>query len=108
MKKYFIAFMLLSSVTFACNNKDYNTKELPDCIQTYIDLSSKQPFETVKVQKVDGECYYWLNTGAMNWDGVEYIVNENCDTVCGYCGECIPPECLDDFDYNNWDIIWEP
>ncbi|MEZ4906719.1 MAG: hypothetical protein R2771_03530 [Saprospiraceae bacterium] len=106
MKFKFVLSIVLFSSLFSCNKSENNECTLPECIQNYIDLSSKQPFETVKMQKVDGECYYWLNTGAMAYDGVEFIVDENCDSIC-YIGGFAPAECIINFS-DDWEIIWEP
>jgi hypothetical protein len=105
-KILFVLFCILLSA--CCKQDDCNDGKLPDCIQKIIDISSTQPFLTVKMQKVDGECHYWLNTGANAWDGVEYIVNSHCDTVCVLCGFCPTPDCSKKYDFENWEIVWEP
>lgn len=106
MKSILIIFFGL--LLLSCTKQDEcGNQKLPDCIKQKIDVSSVQIFQTVKRQKVDGEYHYWLNTGAMAWDGVEYIVNCNCDTICSYCGECFPPECSKKYDFDKWETIWE-
>jgi len=73
-----------------------------------IDVAGNEPpFNSVKRQKVVGEYHYWLNTGAMAWDGVEYIVNCDCDTVCEIGGFRPPRDCSKNFDFDIWEIVWE-
>jgi hypothetical protein len=81
--------------------------KLPDCIQKQIDLmGDAPPFISVKMQKVNGEYHYWLNTNARNYyGGVEYIVDSKCDTVCAYYG-CYPPKCSNDHPFDKWETIW--
>jgi len=111
-KIYFMKTILIiffSLFLFSCTKQvKCDSEKLPECIQQKIDISSVQIFQTVKRKKVDGEYHYWLNTGAMAWDGVEYIVNCDCDTVCFFCGECVPPECSKNYDFDKWEIVWEP
>ena len=91
-----------------CKKDDCEDGKLPDCIQQRINISSKPLYLTVNMQKVNGECHYWLNTGAMAFDGAEYIVNDQCDTVCFYCGFCIPPDCSKEYSSEDWEVIWKP
>jgi hypothetical protein len=56
---------------------------------------------------VDGELHYWLNTDFTHFDGVEYVVNMECDTLCSFCGECYPPECSFEYEFDAWRVIWE-
>lgn len=80
---------------------------IPVCIQNTIDDTIlSMDLKTVRVQNVDNELHYWMNTGVTHFDGVEYIVNSKCDTICSFCGECIPSECSENYD-NNWKVIWE-
>jgi hypothetical protein len=107
MKK--ILFIIFCLSLSACGKQDDRVDgKMPDCIQKIIDISSQQPFLTVKMQKVDGECYYWLNTGASAWDGVEYIVNSHCDTICEMGGFRSPAGCLSKYDFDKWKIVWQP
>ena len=84
------------------------SKELPPCIKNITEDSVKSvSLKTVKVQRVRGELHYWLNTDYRHMDGLEFIVNEQCDTLCSFCGECIPAECIDDYCEDDWVTIWE-
>ncbi len=102
--------MLLSIILLlsACDNSNemINT-EIPVCIQEIIDepeLSSE--LKTVRIQEANNELHYWLNTDFRHADGIEYIVNSSCDTICSFCGECLPPGCSREYD-ENWITIWE-
>jgi hypothetical protein len=110
MKFNLIVFLILASI-FACS-KDSNS--IPDCIQAKIDemlpLSSVQ-LKAVYKTKIDGEYHYWFNTGAVTWDGAEYIYSENCENQCSYCGFCIKDECIDkypEYGSEKWEIVWKP
>lgn len=93
----------------ACSkNQPGDTDTIPTCIQSIIDqeIQRLDPLLTVKSQVIDGESHYWLNTDAVHYDGSEYIVNQNCDTVCYFCGECNPLACSAEYDYEKWVTIW--
>ena len=98
---YWLVFILFLT---ACTNTE---ESLPQCIEDILeDQNLSTDIKTVKLQEVNGEKHYWLNTDHMYFDGVEFIVNEICDTVCGLCGECFPPDCYYDYDMSKWEIIW--
>jgi len=106
MVKYFLFIAAL--FCFPACKKDKGLANTSDCIQEIID----EAIETgnllaVKKTKVNGENRYWLNSGAMAWDGSEAIVDETCDTICILCGFCVPEGCM--YDYYNavWETIWE-
>ena len=106
MKK--LTFVLIIFTFLSCDKKNGNlNSELPECIKNII--SNNQvfiPLKTVQIQEVDGEFHYWLNTDARHFDGLESIVNNNCDTICYYCGECSFPNCINRYN-EDWQIIWE-
>lgn len=104
MSKLFL-IALLSLILFSCSTKYEG--DLPACIEDIIEQDvNYDPIKTVRVQRISGEFHFWLNTDARHYDGVELIVNENCDTICFMCGECIPPECLEDYKEGKWEIVW--
>jgi len=80
-----------------------------ECIEDIIAADSTNTtidtLQTIQRQNIDGEWHFWLNTGAIAYDGDEYIVNEQCDTVCYYAG-WIPQECIDNYAFNEWEIVW--
>jgi len=81
---------------------------LPSCMADLLeDHQFFQSLRTIRVNThISGQRHYWLNTGAMNYDGSEDIVNEYCETVCFFCGECYPPSCLQDY-IGPWVTIWK-
>lgn len=106
MKKWFTILIYLFVAACAKEDEKISTS-IPTCIQNIInDEELSKTLKTVQVQELRGELHYWLNTDFRHFDGVEYIVNNKCDTICSFCGECIPAECS--FDYNqDWIKIWE-
>lgn len=96
-----IALLLL----FSCKSKDDQDNLIPDCIQEQIE--NEATLMAVLTQEVDGEIHYWLNTGVLSLDGTEFIVNNNCEEVCQFCGLCVPPNCNDDYNADEWTVIWE-
>jgi len=64
--------------------------------------------KTIQAITLNNEIHYWLNTDFTHFDGTEFIMNEQCDTVCFFCGECFQPECANDYDFEDWEIIWQP
>lgn len=102
-KLTFLFFILLAFA--ACKKDDCSSSGNPDCIN---DIIENQPSELLTVQRIDvgGDYHYWLNTGDNTFDGPEYIVNENCDTVCVFCF-CPYNPCLDAYQSGEWEIIWE-
>ncbi len=91
---------------FSCNKSDLNN--VPPCIREIVrDDSQDGKIKTVQAQAVNGEIHFWINTDARHYDGSEIIVNSTCQTVCGYCGECVQGECADLYIYEDWEIVWE-
>ncbi|HRX29532.1 MAG TPA: hypothetical protein P5235_09100 [Saprospiraceae bacterium] len=103
--------IIILSVVFifnSCTKSDAPIDtSIPNCIQEIIDDPNlSKDLKTVRVQNVNKELHYWLNTDFTHFDGVEYIINSRCDTICGFCGECIPADCSKEYD-EIWTIIWE-
>lgn len=99
--------MGLLAINSCTNPENPIDTTIPNCIQNIInDSNSTNQLKTVRVQEVNKELHYWLNTDYAHFDGVEYIVNSKCDTICGVCGECLPPDCSENYN-ENWVIIWE-
>ena len=81
---------------------------VPICVSDIInDPILSLSLKTVRVQELDNELHYWLNTDFVEVDGSEFIVNDQCDTLCFLCGFCVPPDCASDYDDANWTTIWE-
>lgn len=106
MKHLALVFFVLLFIS--CHKSDCVDTTVPECIQSIIDDEElSADLRTVRVQKVDNQLHYWLNTDYVHFDGAEEIVNSACDTICYICGECIPPDCYYDYDYDDWMVIWE-
>ncbi len=91
----------------SCAKSSCLTEEIPDCIQDIIQNYSSHPtLQSVQTQLINEIQHYWLQTGAISYDGVEYIVNSSCDTVCYLCGECMPPSCSLKYG-QDWKVIWK-
>ncbi len=115
MQKLTYLFALLLFVFVACEKEDtldiHDTETgLPVCLDEQIQTAAVVEAvifnAIVKAQVVDGETHYWLNTGANAFDGDEFIVNAQCDTVCVQAG-WIPRECISAYDPEAWEIVWE-
>lgn len=101
-----VSVFILAVLDIQCT-KEKGNSNLPTCIQAIIkDNQRNKDLKTVRVQKVNGVSFYWLNTDATTYDGTEAIVNSRCDTVCFFCGECIYPECLEQFEDREWHLVW--
>jgi len=103
-----LIFLLAIFGFFSCTKNKLPGEELPDCISNIIYSGEDNgTLKTIRRQWIRDEFHYWLNTDFMHFDGAEYIVNASCDTVCLLCGECFPPACMDEYDMNEWVIVWE-
>ncbi len=101
-----LLIMFLILLNSCCKDENCESTKLPDCIRQMIDVvGHTPPLISVKMQKVDGECHYWLNTDAMAWDGFEYIVDDQCDTLCTIGGFRMPVECMKKYDFDKWVTI---
>jgi hypothetical protein len=106
MVKYLLPVALLFCFWACKKDEGSQQTQIPSCIQDIID-GAGNGLLAVKRTEINGENRYWLNTGAMAWDGSEAIVNESCDTVCMLCGFCLPPPCTSDYNNAVWETIWE-
>lgn len=105
MRLLFILIIL--TAFFSCNRDKIIDTPIPTCIQEIIDNPERSAdLKTIKVQKSGNQLHYWLNTDATTFDGSELIVNNSCDTICHFCGECTPPKCTKRYNHNNWETIW--
>ena len=107
--KYLV--LILGFLVFtSCKNEDnFVDTSVPSCINDLLDqdVLEARSILTVRVQKLGTDHHYWLNTGFRAFDGIEYIVDTNCDTVCSLCGFCIPETCSEFYPIENWQIIWQ-
>ena len=109
MKVALVLFATLLALA-ACEREDaiVSTAGLPPCVQDFIDVANRSDRTdtwTVSTHPVDGERHYWLGTGAPAYDGVDYIVNTRCDTVCAYGGFRPALDCARQYN-GQWLEIW--
>jgi hypothetical protein len=105
MKK--ILIVCCAILAFAACKDDEGGNTNP-CLEEKLEaFKASEEAVSIRTQIVEEETHYWLNTNALTWDGVEYILNEDCDTICTFCGKCIPADCVNVYDPNNWNTIWE-
>lgn len=106
MKKiYFLTIAILAFA--ACEHENECDGNLEPCLEAkFEEFKASASAISIRKQEVNEENYYWFNDGSTAWDGVEYILNESCDTVCYFCGECQVPTCLDDYT-DDWEVVWE-
>jgi hypothetical protein len=93
----------------ACTHEPENT--IPICMTEKINtFKSDATAKAVLSIEVKGETFYWFNTDATYYDGIEYIYGNDCNQACFFCGECASPECIQDFPYekDQWEIVWKP
>lgn len=100
--KHIKYLILLVPIFVSCHKNDLKTRILPECITELIELDSSLK---IQIQEVNSETHFWLNTGAININGSEFIVNEQCDTVCFFPFGFMYLECLNDYN-GSWDLIW--
>jgi len=96
-----IFLLALCLFVFSCEKN--NVKKLPDCIQELID--DRDYIDLIHCQRLNGELHYRINKGVIQADGVEYFINERCDTMC-FISVVAYPECNSDYDNDKWKLIW--
>jgi hypothetical protein len=80
---------------------------LPPCIENIIDSADPDiPVLEIRTQTVGAEVHYWIFTGINALDGNEYIVDENCNTLCVIRGWFYDP-CIAEYNESGWLTVWE-
>jgi len=104
--KYLFSFVLvifLFSACYKCKDKMVN-----DCFETRLEEFKKESgavsIDRYKLKNGDGY-WYLLNKNSSAWDGSDPFIDENCNKVCFTCGECNPPSCLNEIDFEK--TIWK-
>ena len=101
-----VCFAML--VFASCKKNCDDDAPLNACLESKLEAyKASQDAKTIKTQIVDCETHFWLNTDARFHDGLEYILNENCDTACVFGGFSLPQPCEGVYDWDNWKTIWE-
>lgn len=103
-----LSILILFLIFSNCKHEDgMISPELPNCIENILaDPKISESLKSISAQNVKGNIHYWLSTGVTQSDGVEFVVNSQCDTVCYYCGECWPAECTNWY-IESWQVIWK-
>jgi hypothetical protein len=99
MKNIFSLLLILIFAFTACSKAD-NThcseepnENISQCIKEKVE-EFKTDMLSIAVFKIsDDECLYYFNSKIGLSDGPQYILNNQCDTVCEICGECFSPSC---------------
>jgi hypothetical protein len=110
MKSVFYIILFATLAMLSCEHNVENNSVTSECIVDKIQIfKSNLEAKAVLSYKLDGKVYYWFNTDATHYDGVEYIYGEDCMEACYFCGECAYPPCNEKFPYDksNWEIVWQ-
>lgn len=110
--KFYIFLVLLSTLVYtsSCTKNSNSQCEIVNaCLNGLIANHEKNGLLAIKMQKVNSEYHYYLETGASTWDGIEYIIDAKCDTICNFGGRRIDgwPPCYKDYDFDKWEVYWK-
>lgn len=100
--KYFLLVIVLVFL-ISCHKEDLDST-LPPCINEII--QSSLYWSRVESQIHNGQQVYWLKSDVIA-DVQESIINNQCEILCSYCGECEPARCAKKYKNNKWETIWE-
>lgn len=106
MSKWFVILAMVFLFISSCCH-DPNTEDvIPECVLTKY-IEKKVGNDQVKLKRYKD--YFFLNTFAAGYDGVENIYDIHCNVVCIYCGECYAPcsTSIPAYDSEDWIIIKE-
>lgn len=107
MEKLIVIACIILLSSCSESNEDIDTS-IPTCIDEILEDSNlPEDIVSIRVQENDDELHYWISTGVMEVDGVEFIVDSQCDTVCSLGGFVQSPDCAGDYGRDSWVIIWE-
>lgn len=95
----FFVFVVASCTT----SKSVGDTSPPACVEAYTKSVKTLAIHT---QVIDGEAYYWIETGARAYDGTESVVDKDCNEVC-QIGGMMPTECSKQYEWKNWKEIWK-
>lgn len=103
-----ILIIVIFTILISCTK---NADDISECMEAKIE-SFKSDKEARAVYKIsfNDEFHYWFHTGAIEYDGAEYIYDSNCKEACYYCGFCIPKECIKSYpEYRSekWELVWK-
>lgn len=105
MFKCVCSFLLI--FLFSCSSSEIEEDNIPFCVLAeFNSLKDDNQFLKIRRQMINDEYHFWINTGANAYDGDEDIVDSNCDVVCQYRG-WFPAECIDQYEFERWEVILE-
>lgn len=83
-------------------------EKLPDCIMEKVKAQISPPnrMKVIKVN-VNGVDHYWLRSGAVAFDGIEYIYDSSCKEVCRTGGMQTQMTCMKSYENVPWTVVWE-
>jgi len=104
--KYFLLIIAMFGFWNSCTK----CKEpiVNECLESsFLDFKKESGAVSIDRYKLKNGNGYWylLNKNSSSWDGSDPFIDENCKKVCYTCGECIPPSCLDEIDFDK--TIWK-
>lgn len=103
-----LLFICLAMLAVSCCKKNDDGNDPSPCLQEKLEAFKLEPDAvSIRTQTVNGETHYWLNDNASTYDGYEDILNENCEIVCKIGGKHIPFPCIEDYNFEDWVIIWQ-
>lgn len=92
----------------SCCKKTVEASDPSSCLTAKLEeFKLQSDAVSIRTQNVNDEKHYWLNTDARAYDGIEYVLNNACDTVCEIGGFRIPPTCESNYNFDNWVVIWQ-
>jgi hypothetical protein len=100
---------LILSILISCTKNSEN--DISECMKEKIETFQidKEARAVYKI-KLNDEFHYWFHTGAVEYDGAEFIFDSNCKQICFYCGFCIPSDCIKKYpEYlsEKWEVVWK-
>jgi hypothetical protein len=108
MKNLIILAAILA--IFACKKESKKNLGTSDCLDAKITVFKQNPeaISVLKVTQADGTVLFWFKSQAPTYDGLDYILNHGCDTVCTIGGNLPNPSpCIDGANESKMIVIWK-
>lgn len=98
-------FLFIVALFFtSCDKRTIETEILlPVCVMEMTSDPDQAP-RTIWANSIGTTNFFWLSTGVGALDGAEFVVNNNCDTICINTGWA--PTCLNVPFEEEWTVIW--
>ena len=107
----FFFLLIILTVFVSCDRVDDDVEsrvnDIPSCILEMIeDEDLPFPISVVSIQKINREYHYLVDYWAD--DVNRNIFNTACELECYYSDWVLDPSgCIDNYNIDNWEIIWE-